>query len=130
MSTPTVDEVLRHIGAKYGKDEAFTGQPVLRALVLALATVLVGREDDAGMEGQVSPILGAVLPARVKPAPWLHVLAQEMVRRMFSPVPPTTPLLEAMGDAEAAVRLRVPTDLDGIVMELRRFAHPQETQRG
>lgn len=126
MSTPTVDEVMRRVGAKYGKDELFSEQPMLRALVLTLATVLVGREDDAGMEGQVSPILGAVLPARLKPAPWLHELAQEMARRMFSPEEPTTPVLESLGDAEAMVRLRVPTNLDGIVAELRRVAHPRK----
>lgn len=126
MARPTADEVMRHVGSKHGKDELFTGQPVLRALVLALATVLVGREDDAGMEGQVSTILEAVLPARVKPAPWLHVLAQEMVRRMFSTEEATTPVLAAVGDAAELVRLRVPTDLDGIVRELRRFTCPTE----
>lgn len=126
MSTPTVDEVMRRVGAKYGKDELFSEQPVLRALVLALATVLVGREDDAGMEGQVSPILSAVLPTRVKPAAWLHVLAQEMARRMFSTEVPTSPVLTALGDSEAMVRLRVPTDLDGIVSDLRQLAHARK----
>lgn len=129
MGTPTVNEVMQRIAAKYAKDELFTGQPTLRALVHALATVLVGRDDDAAMQQTAGVVLHALLPSRAKPAPRLMRLAEEMARRMFAPEEPCGALREFIGE-DVVEHLKVTTDLDGIVAELRAVAHPKETRRG
>ena len=124
MATPTVDEVVRRVGARYGADETFSRQPVLRALVMALATVLVGREDDAALAGEVSPILEVLLPTRFKRATWVHLVAEEMARRMLAAESPTGSVLDCLGGAATRVRLPEGADLDGIVRELRGFLPP------
>lgn len=125
MAMPTVNEVMLLLAKKHAKAPDFEGQPVLRALVLALATVLVGREDDAGMEELAGTILHAVLPARARPAPRLMRLADEMARRIFAAEEPSCPLADFIG-RDLVEHLNIPVDLDGIVSELRKLTHPEK----